>query len=330
MVNERNSKLILNIILGVIVLIIAVLFWPNENKIVRDNEIDKTKTQIKIKQKRINIRQEASVDSLDIGDVYEGEVYTVLSHIDKDDYYWYHIKTNDLIDGYIASAKDQEYVEVISGYIDRTPPVINVENEFLLIVDNKENFDSVSCVDDYSKCSLSYDETDPLYIKIKAVDEDLNEAFLDVRYYKVYSLFKEYYQNNSKVNARYEKEKTNDKYTIKATYTLNQTIQSENKSYSYTPIINFYDKNFEEIKDVYVSYNNTSGENCINDENLKLKKEYENNSLIKGNSLCISYSFSNKNDIIKYVSFGFESVDNYTNKDNLLASNYSNYFILNN
>ena len=81
MIETRKNALILNLVLGAIILFVAFLFWPNDNKNKQSNPIDKSKTQIEVKVKRINIRKEPSVDSEDIGDVYEGEIYTVISHV---------------------------------------------------------------------------------------------------------------------------------------------------------------------------------------------------------------------------------------------------------
>lgn len=87
-----------SIIVTVILLITAIFFWPSSSN-TQSNPIDKTKTQIKVIVKRINIRKEPTIYSDDIGDVYEGEIYTVLEHIDDSDYYWYKITTNNGITG---------------------------------------------------------------------------------------------------------------------------------------------------------------------------------------------------------------------------------------
>ena len=61
---------------------------------------------------QINIRESASIDSLDIGDVYYGELYTILDTINDGTYTWYHITTTQGIDGYVASKNGANWVEI--------------------------------------------------------------------------------------------------------------------------------------------------------------------------------------------------------------------------
>ena len=327
MVRSRRNSIILTIVLDAIILIIAFLFWPKSNRIIQSNKINSSKTQIQIKEKRLNIRQSATVDSEDLGDVYEGEVYTVLSHVDNNDYYWYHIVTETGIDGYIASNRENEYVNVISGYIDRTPPKIEFDGDFIEILDDDYLFDSVSCEDDYSECGLSYEINNPETATFKAVDDDGNTSYRDIKYYKVYSLYSEYYDNRKDVNAKFLKNMNGSKYLISATYSINSEISNENKSINYVPLIDFYDEHFNRLNDVHVSYNSSAiPSSCMNDSNSSLKEEYLTTSLLKGNSICINYSFDNSLKEIKYVAFGFTGVENYDNPSNLLASYYSKYF----
>ena len=112
-------KIVISVVMTILILIVASLVWPKEvEDDIQSNEIDSSKTQIKIIVKRINIRKEPSISSEDIGDVYDGEIYTVLDYVSDDDYYWYKIETNTGILGYVASDKKSEYVEFISGYIE--------------------------------------------------------------------------------------------------------------------------------------------------------------------------------------------------------------------
>ena len=108
-------------------------------------DLDKSKTQIKILVKRVNIRKSPTISSDDIGDVYKDEVYTVLGCVTTEEYYWYKIKTGLGLEGYIASEKNDEYVEIISGYIDRTPPVIKVKNDYLVFLNGQKDYSTVTC-----------------------------------------------------------------------------------------------------------------------------------------------------------------------------------------
>ena len=95
MIETRKRSTILNLVIAAIILLIAFLFWPSGSKFAQSNKIDVSETQIKILLRRINIRKEPDVDSEDIGDVFRGEIYTVLDHVEKNDYYWYKIKTDN-------------------------------------------------------------------------------------------------------------------------------------------------------------------------------------------------------------------------------------------
>lgn len=329
MIETKKRSLILDLILGAIILLIAFLFWPNEEKFTQSNKIDRTKTQIKIIVKRINIRKEPTIDSDDIGDVYEGEIFTVLSNVDKKDYYWYQIETSQGIKGFIASDPKEEYVEVISGYIDRTGPVIKSEVDFLTFVNDNTYYDPITCEDEYSTCTLTY-EKEPEYIVFTGMDDAGNVSSLKVRYYNVYNLFSEYYDNNSKINSKFTKSNEEGVYTINTYYRLNNMITNKDKANNYVPLINFYDSEFNEIRDIYVIYNNPLLPNCINNENYTLKEEYMGKDLLRDSTLCMSYTFNNSDNLIKYVSFGFNSVENYDNVNNFFSSYYSKTFILEN
>ena len=57
--------------MGAIIILIAFLFWPKTEEIVQSNKIDKSKTQIRIEAKRINIRKSPTIESEDVGDVFK-------------------------------------------------------------------------------------------------------------------------------------------------------------------------------------------------------------------------------------------------------------------
>lgn len=329
-VENRFSKVELmmnSIIVTVILLITAIFFWPSSNN-TQSNSIDKTKIQIKVIVKRVNIRKEPTIYSKDIGDVYEGEIYTVLEHIDNSDYYWYKITTNNGITGYIASDPNGEYVEIISGVIDRTAPVITCNKDFLLFYNGEINYDDVECVDDYSKCYLSYDDTDSRYIKFTAKDDDGNESMLYVKYYNVYNFYDNYFENNKFINSSFEKINQEKGTIIKAKYQLKKNIPSDSKSINYIPIITFFDENFNEIDLITTKYNVDSLDNdCINNANMTLKEDYINSDLVSGSYLCINYYFDNTDSRIKYFAVGFQGVENYNKDNNYFANYYSKYYI---
>lgn len=329
MIETKKRSLILNIVLTTIILIIGFLFWPGKEKFNQSNPRDVNKTQIKILVKALNIREKPTVESKDIGTVYMDELFTVLEHIDADDYYWYKIKTKQGTTGYIASDRNNEYVTVISGLVDRENPVINVENGFLIFKDGEENYDAVECTDNYSRCELSYEKKEETVV-ITAVDDAKNETKLEVKYYNVYDLSTLFNDNNEDIHATVTKNEIDKNVIINANFITNKQILNANKSKSYSPIIDYYDENFNLINDMYTMINKQQlGGICINDERNNIKKEYQNIDLPKGSILCMNYSFSNKNDKIKYIRIGFRSLENTDNAGNAFVEYYSKLFELN-
>ena len=80
--------------------------------IIQSNELDETKNQFKVMVDKINIREKPTVDSIDIGDVFYGEIYTILDEVLDDKYNWYHIKTSTGIDGYVANEIGFNWLEL--------------------------------------------------------------------------------------------------------------------------------------------------------------------------------------------------------------------------
>lgn len=325
--NEINSEIIVNSFVVILILLaIAIIFWPQTKNKNQSNELDESKTQIKVIVKRINIRKEPTILSEDIGDVYEGEIYTVLEHIDNSDYYWYKITTNNNVTGYIASDPKSEYVTVISGIIDRIAPEITFNENYLLFYNGEISLDEIICIDNYSSCKLDYTIDDYNHLTISATDDDGNISKKKVKYYSVYNTNYIFKESNNYITANFKKTYDNNFVTISSSYTLNKGILNENKSFSYQPIINFYDENFIELRDIYTEYKISAEKSCINDANFSLKEEFYDKNLQKGDTLCIDYSFKN-NDKIKYFSFGFSGIENYNNDNNYLANYYSKYYI---
>ena len=329
MIETKRRITILNVVLTSIILVIGILFWPSSEKFNQSNPRDVNKTQIKVKVKALNIRKEPTIDSHDIGTVYNDEIFTVISRIDNEDYFWYEIKTKQGVHGYLASDRENEYVEVISGLIDREPPQIIYDKEVLVFKEGEQNYDEITCEDNYSKCTLEYDDSNPNMVIVTAKDEDGNVSTREIRTYKVYSLSTLYSDSNDNVYVTVTKKEDRNNYTIGTNYITRKDILNVNKSKSYSPIIDLYDENFNVIDNVYVRVNKESlSGSCINNEMNYLKDEYNDKDILKGSILCINYTFVNKDEKIKYISVGFQGMENYDNKDNALANYNSKYFEL--
>lgn len=323
----KNSKgtIVISSVMSVLLILVGVLVWPNGEKetiVKQSNEINKKETQIKIVAKRINIRQEPSVSSEDIGDVYADEVYTVLEDLADDSYYWYKIKTSNGISGYIASDKKEEYVELISGFIDREPPTINYDNDYYVIYNSEEKYDDITCTDNHSDCKLDIVRSN-LYLDITATDEKGNSATKSVRCYDVYRGGNYFNETNSDLSIYYTRTINSDNSIyITANYILNRMILSDQKSQSYSTNINLYDENFNIINSYETRYNSRELDaDCINDNGMILKEEYKDSNLNVGDKICANFYIPNGLSV-KYFEMSISGVDNYNQEGNYLT-NYS-------
>ncbi len=315
--------------MSTLLIIVGFLCWPNTSttKITQSNKKDKSKTQIEIVAKRINIRKEPKISSLDIGDVYAGEVYTVIEDVEDEDYYWYKIATNTGIIGYVASDKKDEYVKLINGYIDRTPPVINYDKDYYVLYGGKEDYSLITCTDEYSSCELSINKNN-LYLEITAKDEKGNVNNKSIRYYDVFKGGNYFNETNSNLSVYYTRKINDDgSMYITANYILNKTIPSEIKSTSYSTNINLYDEDFNNVYSHDTRYNTGNLEtDCINDEGLNLKEEYLNGDLNVGNKICANFYIPTSISV-KYFEISISGVDNYDNSQNYLNNYSSRVFI---
>ena len=76
------------------------------------NKIDATKDQTKVLATKINIRETASKTSKDLGDVYNGEIYTILDYSEDSEYDWYKINTSTNIIGWVANNPKEKWLEI--------------------------------------------------------------------------------------------------------------------------------------------------------------------------------------------------------------------------
>lgn len=129
------------------------------NYILQSNSKNENNNQIKILVDVINIRESATVESSDIGNVYINEIYDVVDIVDSDLYTWYKINTSTNIVGYVASKKDDNWIEYISK---TTSDIINNNSS------NNNNENNLELIftcskEDYYYLKLYEGET--LYIK---------------------------------------------------------------------------------------------------------------------------------------------------------------------
>lgn len=114
----------------VLILLVILVGCSNEKKLtLGESNTDKSDLSVKVIIDQINIRSKASIDSEIIGYVKMDSFFNVLDYVVDDYYVWLHIKTNNNIDGYIATEKEDPYVEYVSGMIDIEKPKLTLLND---------------------------------------------------------------------------------------------------------------------------------------------------------------------------------------------------------
>lgn len=291
------KKIITNgLSIAIILFIIAIFFWPNNEKLSQGNKIDKNKTQIEIASKIMYLKESPSVDAMELGPVYENEVYTVLDTFESDDYYWYKIETSSGIVGYLQSDMEEESVRVISGVIDRTPPEIEFEKDFFLFINDEASFDGLSCIDDYSKsCNFDFELIDDKEIKVTATDDSDNASDKIFNYYNVYDL-EEFVDETDKMKVII----TRDIDLVNVSYMVKKEYLESDKNTDYTLFIRLFDENFVEIN--LKNLEQSSNDLCVKDEEFDL----ENYS----NVFCDTYLLKDVEDV-KYFSLGIKDSDEF-------------------
>lgn len=119
----EKKKIILIIILFAISCVLGILLinkkTNDDEVIVQSNIRDKYADQLEIIADEINIRLSNDTKSEKIGKVVKGEIYTILESNSDNYYEWYHIKTNNDIEGFIAGkytteeGEIQEYIKIL-------------------------------------------------------------------------------------------------------------------------------------------------------------------------------------------------------------------------
>lgn len=110
---KQKGKLVKTILIILTVIFIGINIFININN-NKPNERDTSKDQIEITTEFVRIREQPSADdnSIILGQVNKGEIYTIL---DKEEVYnnnyWYKIKTGTGITGYIYSGDKHEYIK---------------------------------------------------------------------------------------------------------------------------------------------------------------------------------------------------------------------------
>ncbi|MGN1372011.1 MAG: SH3 domain-containing protein [Candidatus Coprovivens sp.] len=118
------------ILFYVLMLIVGCCDKSTQN-VEMSNEFDKSKFQVKVVIDNINIRKAPTLSSDLIGQVAKNDIYDVIDYIADDEYVWFHIRTNNNIDGYIGSEIENPYVEFLNvpDGLDFVAPSLKILNK---------------------------------------------------------------------------------------------------------------------------------------------------------------------------------------------------------
>lgn len=142
-INRKSISRVIKIMLALIFVMGLLFFgYKNRYKIKRifnkpnttsnglligtPNKEDETKLQVKVNIQKINIRESTNSKSKKLGIVQKDSIFTVLDYKADNKYIWIHIKTNNNIDGYIATEIKNPYVLFLNGEIDIESPTLKL------------------------------------------------------------------------------------------------------------------------------------------------------------------------------------------------------------
>ena len=104
-----------NIIIALIIYILGILTPILINKLSIGTMESKVIYEIKVVKEKINLRPEIDLNSKVIREVYKDETFKVVKYYEGNTYNWYNVIYEDGKTGWLASGKDNAWVEIIDG-----------------------------------------------------------------------------------------------------------------------------------------------------------------------------------------------------------------------
>ena len=108
----KNTTYIVLAVMATIIFGITMLTNASTELICQSNGRDTSVKQVKVVNDFINIRDRAGTNGSKIGKVYKDEIYDVYETVTSGNTFWYKIKTNTGVEGYIYSGKLNEMLEL--------------------------------------------------------------------------------------------------------------------------------------------------------------------------------------------------------------------------
>lgn len=310
-----------------ILIIIGGIVYFSLSRTTESNQIDSSKWQIRILYRDINIRSESNLSSDILGHVKQGEIYDVLDFKTDNTYNWYLITTKSNITGYVGSKINAPFVEE-SGNIKKSDITLKYYNDYAVFKDDNITLDNLECISSYG-CDISYEILDNEYIKYTATDSLGKSVYKTQRYYMVYQI-KDYEEENDEILANITFNNKEDGLYINIKSTLKNDVSKMYVSDVFYYMLNVYSDinilgnpnlnniELDKVTEMFKTGNldlesaNTYSELTPGIYNFKLKEEYMEHGITKGNYINIDY-FIPKNinyyftNQINYFEFGYNA-----------------------
>ena len=101
------------IIRALVIYALGVLTPIIINRLLADTIENHTIYEIKVVKEKINLRPEIDLNSKIIREVYKDETFKVVKYYEGNTYNWYNVIYEDGKTGWLASGKDNAWVEIV-------------------------------------------------------------------------------------------------------------------------------------------------------------------------------------------------------------------------
>lgn len=106
-----KKKIIILLIIYMLGVLTPITLKKMHKKVLEDSVI----YEVRIVAEKINLRPEVSLNTEVIKQVYKDETFKVIKYYEGNSYNWYNVIYEDGKTGWIASGKNNSWVEVIDG-----------------------------------------------------------------------------------------------------------------------------------------------------------------------------------------------------------------------
>ena len=148
---------------------------------------DKNAWKIEVVVEELHVRKEHNLYEAQVGTIYEGDKYNVLEiYLDDPRYVWYKIKLSGKVYGWVASGRNNNYVNEINNpnvtdyeegesyKLDYKKPVVKFDDNVYVVYDLKSiNYDHLT-IEDESEFTIEH----KVYYEEDPVDTDIPQYWI--------------------------------------------------------------------------------------------------------------------------------------------------------